>query len=165
MGLQRIRHSRATFTSCEKQRPLVLFNPPGPSCTFARTAIMRRASRTLFLGLPQPECHPSSWEFSPCQTEMESTCSKEIFPGGPGGEESTCNAGDPAVIPAWGRSLGEQNGCPSSILTWRIPCSEMLEGYRSRGRRESGPTELLTLSHSRDEGGDLNAPCFVWWRE
>ena len=79
----------------------------------------------------------------------ESTCSKEIFPGGPGGKESTCNAGDPGVIPGWGRSLGEGNGCSSSILTWRIPCSEMLEGYRSWGRRESGLTELLTLSHSR----------------
>ena len=31
------------------------------------------------------------------------------FPGGSDGEESACNAGDPGLIPGWGRSLGEGN--------------------------------------------------------
>ena len=28
------------------------------------------------------------------------------------GNESACNAGDPSLIPGWGRSLGERNGYP-----------------------------------------------------
>ena len=34
------------------------------------------------------------------------------FPGGSGGKESACNAGDPGSIPGSGRSLGEGNGNP-----------------------------------------------------
>ena len=34
------------------------------------------------------------------------------FPGGSGGEESTCNAGDPGLIPGLGRSPAEGNGYP-----------------------------------------------------
>ena len=32
------------------------------------------------------------------------------FPGGAGGKESACNAGDPGLIPGPGRSLGKGNG-------------------------------------------------------
>jgi len=34
------------------------------------------------------------------------------FPGGSGGKESTCNAGDLGLIPGLGRSPGEGNGNP-----------------------------------------------------
>ena len=34
----------------------------------------------------------------------------EGFPGGSTGKESTCNAGDPGLIPGSGRSPGEGNG-------------------------------------------------------
>ena len=34
------------------------------------------------------------------------------FPGGSDGKESTCNAGDPCLIPGLGRSPGEGNGNP-----------------------------------------------------
>ena len=33
-------------------------------------------------------------------------------PGGSVGEESACNAGDPASVPGWGRSPGEGSGNP-----------------------------------------------------
>ena len=32
------------------------------------------------------------------------------FPGGSDGKASACNAGDPGLIPGWGRSPGEGNG-------------------------------------------------------
>ena len=32
------------------------------------------------------------------------------LPGGSVGKESACNAGDPGLIPGWGRSTGEANG-------------------------------------------------------
>ena len=35
-----------------------------------------------------------------------------IFPGGSDSKESTCNVGDPGLIPASGRSPGEGNGNP-----------------------------------------------------
>ena len=34
------------------------------------------------------------------------------LPGGSAGKESTCNVGDPGLIPGLGRSPGEGNGCP-----------------------------------------------------
>ena len=34
------------------------------------------------------------------------------FPGGSGGKESACKAGDPGSIPGLGRSSGEGNGNP-----------------------------------------------------
>ena len=36
----------------------------------------------------------------------------QSFPGGSDGRESTCNAGNPGLIPVSGRSLGEGNGYP-----------------------------------------------------
>ena len=42
------------------------------------------------------------------------------FPGGSDGNESTCNAGDPGLIPGSGRSTGEGIGYPLwySLLPW-----------------------------------------------
>ena len=34
------------------------------------------------------------------------------FPGSSAGKESTCNAGEPGLIPGSGRCPGEGNGCP-----------------------------------------------------
>ena len=42
-------------------------------------------------------------------------------PGGSDGKESACNAGDLGLTPDPGRSLGETNGYPLSILAWRSP--------------------------------------------
>ena len=43
------------------------------------------------------------------------------FPWGSAGKESTCNVGDPGLIPGLGRSPGEGKGYPLHILDWRIP--------------------------------------------
>ena len=43
------------------------------------------------------------------------------FPSGSAGQESACNAGDLGLIPGLGRSLGEGNWLPTSVLAWRIP--------------------------------------------
>ena len=36
----------------------------------------------------------------------------QSFPRGSDGKESACNAGDPGLIPGWGRSPGEGHGNP-----------------------------------------------------
>ena len=41
-----------------------------------------------------------------CYTELVI----QDFPGGSGGKESACNAGDPGSMPRLGRSTGEGNG-------------------------------------------------------
>ena len=46
------------------------------------------------------------------------------FPGGSDGKESACKARNPGLIPELGRSPGEVNGNPCSILAWRIPWTE-----------------------------------------
>ena len=48
-------------------------------------------------------------------------------------KKSACNAGDPASVPGSGRSPGERNDNPSSILAWRIPWTEEPGGVQSMG--------------------------------
>ena len=46
-----------------------------------------------------------------CRHKVKSTTLPDLgFPGGSGGKESACNAGDLGLIPGLGRSLGEGNG-------------------------------------------------------
>ena len=52
------------------------------------------------------------------------------------GKESVCNAGDLGSIPGSGRSPGEGNGNPSSILAWRIPWTEEPGRLQSMGSQE-----------------------------
>ena len=73
---------------------------------------------------------------------------KMDFPGGSDDKESACNAGNPSLIPGWGRSPGRGMATHSSILAWRIPWTEEPDGLRSMGSQESDTTEWLTLSLS-----------------
>ena len=61
-------------------------------------------------------------------------------PGGSGGKESACSAGNPGLIPGSGRSPGEGNGYPLQYSS--------LENSKIRGAwfKESDTTEQLTLS-------------------
>ena len=59
------------------------------------------------------------------------------FPGGSGGKESACNAGDPSSIPGLGRYAGEGHGYPLQY--------SCLENSMDRGHKGSDMTELLTL--------------------
>ena len=43
------------------------------------------------------------------------------FPGGSAVKDTPANAGDMGSIPGLGRSPGEENGNPTSILAWKIP--------------------------------------------
>ena len=68
------------------------------------------------------------------------------FPGSSDGKESACNAIDPASIPESGRSPGEENGYPSSILAWRIPWTEeagSLQPMGSQRVRHNWATKTL----------------------
>ena len=46
------------------------------------------------------------------------------FPDSSVGKESTCNAGDPYLIPGWEDPLEKGKATHSSILAWRIPWME-----------------------------------------
>ena len=48
------------------------------------------------------------------------------FPGGSAGKESTCDAGDPGVIPGSGRSAGEGIGCPLQY-SWASLVTQMVK--------------------------------------
>ena len=54
------------------------------------------------------------------------------------GKESVCNAGDLGSIPGSGRSPGEGNGNPSSILAWRIPWTEEPDRLQFMGSQRVG---------------------------
>ena len=57
--------------------------------------------------------------------------------GGSDGKKSACRAGDPGSIPGLGRSPGEGNNYPLSILAWEIPLTEEPGGLQSWGPKES----------------------------
>ena len=59
------------------------------------------------------------------------------------------HAGDASSIPGSGRSPGEGNGNPSSILAWRVPWEEEPGGlYSSRGCKELDATEHIPILYS-----------------
>ena len=66
------------------------------------------------------------------------------FPGGSGGKEYACNAGDPGSIPELGRSPREVNGCPLQYAWLENPHGQRsLAGYSPWGHKESDMTECL----------------------
>ena len=60
------------------------------------------------------------------------------FPGGSDSKASAYNVGDRGSIPGSGRSPGEGNGNPLSILAWRIPWVEDPGGLQSTGSQRVG---------------------------
>ena len=65
--------------------------------------------------------------------------------------ESARNVGDPGLIPGSGRFPGEGMITHSTILAWRIPWTESLEGYTPQGQRESDMTGRVTVSLSTED--------------
>ena len=55
------------------------------------------------------------------------------FLGGSDGEEFTCNAGDPGLIPGLGRSPGEGNGYPLQYSCLENPVDRGAGGLQSTG--------------------------------
>ena len=66
------------------------------------------------------------------------------FPGGLVVKNLPANAGDVGSIPESGKSPGEGNGNPlathTSILVWRIPCTEELASDSPWGHKGSNMT-------------------------
>ena len=70
---------------------------------------------------------------------------KSSIPGSSVGKEFACNAGDPSLIPGWGRSPGERNSSPLQYSCLENPINRSLEGYSPWGHKESDVTEQLTI--------------------
>ena len=60
------------------------------------------------------------------------------FPGGSDSKASAYNVGDLGSIPGSGRSPGEGNGNPLSILAWKIPWTEKPGRLQSMGSQRVG---------------------------
>ena len=70
----------------------------------------------------------------------------EDFPDSSVGRESACNAGDPGLIPGWGRAPGEGIGSPLQYSNLEKPHGQRsLVGYSSWDRKELGTTERLSM--------------------
>ena len=60
------------------------------------------------------------------------------FPGGSDGKESSCNTGDPGLIPGSGRFLEKETVTRSSILAWEIPWTVEPGGLQFMGSQRVG---------------------------
>ena len=63
---------------------------------------------------------------------------KSNFPNGSVGKDSACNAGDPGLIPGWGRSREKGMATHASILAWKIPWTEEPGGLQSMALQRAG---------------------------
>ena len=54
----------------------------------------------------------------------------ESFPGSSAGKESTCNVGDPSLIPGLGRSAGEGIGYPL-YYSWASLLAQLVNNSRA----------------------------------
>ena len=87
------------WTSEIAESCLTLWDPM--DCTHQAPPSMAFSRKEYWSGLPFPSPHSTSFVMYII-----------IFPGGSGGKESACNAGDPSLTPGSGRSPGEGNGYP-----------------------------------------------------
>ena len=72
------------------------------------------------------------------------------FLDGSVGKESTCNAGDPGLIPGWGRSPGEGNGNPFQYACLENPMDRgawwaIVDGVTKSQTRLSDQTTTTSL--------------------
>ena len=54
------------------------------------------------------------------------------------GKKSSCQAGDPGLIPGLGNSLGKKMATHSSIFAWEIAWKEKAGGLQSMGSQRVG---------------------------
>ena len=70
-------------------------------------------------------------------------------PGGSDGKESTCNVGDPGLIPGLGRFPGGGHGSPLQYSCLENPRGQKnLAGYSPLGRKDLDTTEQLNAEHT-----------------
>ena len=102
----------------------------------------------LALQVKQPQIE-NIWEkiAEICKKEnLNLLCIRQLlaFPGGSGGKESACKAGDPGSIPRSGRSPGKGNSYPLQYSCWENPMDRAVWQARVHGVSESDTTEQLT---------------------
>ena len=79
--------------------------------------------------------------------------------GFPDSSESACNAGDPGLIPGWGRSAGEGIGHPPTPVFLGFPCGSVgKESVCNVGDLGSIPG----LGKSSGEGKATNSSILAW---
>ena len=69
------------------------------------------------------------------------------FPGSLPGKASDYNAGDPVLIPGWGRSPGEGIGYPLQYSPLRIPIDRGAWRLQSMQTQQVHTTECLSTAH------------------
>ena len=100
-------------------------NAPGPSVPEIPQQLSENTNSICFhfLGMTELKC-----------IDIHIT---EGFPGGSDYKESSCNVGDPGLIPGLGRSPGEGHGNPLQYSCLENPWTEEPGGLQSIGLQKS----------------------------
>ena len=90
--------TRSLVLECERERSLEMIEIMTRNRAVPRPKENQRSSACLYLSI--------------CYFVHHGSFAYRGFPGGSGGKESACNAGDSSSIPGWGQSPGEDKGNP-----------------------------------------------------
>ena len=88
------------------------------------------------------------------------------FPVYSSGNESACNAGDLDSIPAWEDPLEKDVATYSSVLAWRIPCTEKsgrLQSMRSQRVGHGGASNTIHYAYCILSAALSTASSFRIW--
>ena len=111
-----------------------------------REGIVRDFGKVMYIWITNKDLLYSTWHSAQCYMPAGmgggfggnmDTCVHTGFPGSSAGKKSSCNAGDPSLMPGLGRSPGEGNGYPLQYF-----CLDPSPW----GCKESDWTEWLSLS-------------------
>ena len=81
---------------------------------------------------------------------------RQGFPGDPLVKNPSAKAGDMGLVPGLGRSSGEGNGTPSSILAWEISWAEEPGGLKSMvSEKCQTQSNYSTITTNQERGHEI----------
>ena len=106
-----------SFSSVQSLSHVQLFATPWARASLASLSITNSQSLSKLISRGQHYSDTTTRQGCHRKRKLEANIPAVGLPGGSDGKESTCNAGDPGLIPGSGRCPGKGNGNPLQYST------------------------------------------------